>query len=45
MINFGDVGLPPLLLAADWQPDLLYLMPLLVLCGFAAWRNRPPETH
>ncbi len=52
LINLGNVGLPPLLLAAAWQPVLLYLMPLPVVCVFtallltaaAAWRSRPPET-
>ena len=51
MINLGNVGLPPLLLAAAWQPFLLYLMPVPGLCVFAAlvltaaaaWRIRPPE--
>ena len=53
LINLGNVGLPPLLLAATWQPILLYLMPVPVLCVFAAlaltvaaaWRTadgRPP---
>jgi len=52
LINLGNVGLPPLLLAAAGQPFLLYLMPVPVLCVFAAltltvaaaWRNRPAET-
>lgn len=52
LINLGNVGLPPLLLAATWQPALLYLMPVPVFCVFAAlaltaaaaWRTRPPET-
>ena len=52
LINLGNIGLPPLLLAAAWQPVLLYVMPVPVLCVFAAlaltataaWRNRPPET-
>lgn len=48
LMNLGNLGLPPLLLAAAWQPALLYLMPLPVLCVFAAlalataaaWRSR-----
>lgn len=51
LINLGNIGLPPLLLAAAWQPVLLYLMPLPVLCVFAAlaltatvaWREWPPQ--
>ena len=51
LINLGNVGLPPLLLAAAWQPVLLYLMPVPVVCVFAAlaltsaaaWRSQPPE--
>lgn len=51
LINLGNVGLPPLLLAAAWQPVLLYLMPVPVLCVFAAlalaaaaaWRSPPQE--
>lgn len=47
LINLGNIGLPPLLLLAAWQPVLLYLMPVPVLCVFAAlalsttaaWRN------
>jgi len=53
LINLGNVGLPPLLLAAAWQPILLYLMPIPVLCVFAAlaltaaaaWRNWRWATH
>lgn len=52
LINLGNIGLPPLLLAATWQPALLYLMPAPVLCVFAAlaltaaaaWRIQPPQT-
>jgi hypothetical protein len=48
LMNLGNLGLPPLLLAAAWQPGLLYLMPAPVLCVFAAlalaaaaaWRTR-----
>lgn len=36
LMNLGNLGLPPLLLAAAWQPALLYLMPLPVVCVFAA---------
>ena len=35
-MNLGNLGLPPLLLAAAWQPALLYLMPIPVACVFAA---------
>ena len=35
-MNLGNLGLPPLLLAAAWQPVLLYLMPAPVICVFAA---------
>ena len=52
LINLGNIGLPPLLLAATWQPALLYLMPAPVLCVFAAlaltaaaaWRIQSPQT-
>ncbi len=45
-MNLGNLGLPPLLLAAAWQPTLLYLMPIpvisvfaaLTLCAIGAWR-------
>ncbi len=51
LMNLGNVGLPPLLLAATWQPVLLYLMPIPVLYVFAAltmtaaaaWRSRPAD--
>ncbi len=36
LMNLGNLGLPPLLLAAAWQPTLLYLMPAPVTCVFAA---------
>ncbi len=36
LMNLGNLGLPPLLLAAAWQPVLLYLMPAPVICVFAA---------
>lgn len=36
LMNLGNLGLPPLLLAAAWQPALLYLMPIPVVCVFAA---------
>ena len=36
LMNLGNLGLPPLLLAAAWQPTLLYLMPIPVVCVFAA---------
>jgi hypothetical protein len=36
LMNLGNLGLPPLLLAAAWQPVLLYLMPAPVVCVFAA---------
>ncbi len=36
LMNLGNLGLPPLLLAAAWQPTLLYLMPAPVICVFAA---------
>ena len=36
LMNLGNFGLPPVLLAAAWQPALLYLMPLPVACVFAA---------
>jgi hypothetical protein len=36
LMNLGNLGLPPLLLAAAWQPTLLYLMPAPVVCVFAA---------
>lgn len=53
LINLGNIGLPPLLLLAAWQPVLLYLMPFPVLCVFAAlaltaaaaWRNWRRETQ
>jgi hypothetical protein len=35
-MNLGNLGLPPLLLAAAWQPALLYLMPIPVACVFVA---------
>jgi hypothetical protein len=46
LMNLGNLGLPPLLLAAGWQPTLLYLMPApvacvfsaLTLCALGAWR-------
>lgn len=51
LINLGNIGLPPLLLAAAWQPVLLYLMPIPVCCVFAAlvltaaaaWRSHPAD--
>ncbi len=36
LMNLGNLGLPPLLLAAAWQPALVYLMPVPVVCVFAA---------
>jgi hypothetical protein len=50
MMNLGNIGLPPLLLAAAWQPALMYLLPAPVLCIFgalgltviAAWRALSP---
>ena len=36
LMNLGNFGLPPVLLAAAWQPALLYLMPIPVACVFAA---------
>lgn len=36
LMNLGNLGLPPMLLAAAWQPALLYLMPAPVACVFAA---------
>ncbi len=36
LMNLGNLGLPPVLLAAAWQPALLYLMPVPVICVFAA---------
>jgi hypothetical protein len=36
LMNLGNLGLPPLLLAAAWQPLLLYLMPIPVVCVFVA---------
>ncbi|MHA1154200.1 MAG: hypothetical protein ACTSQ7_16385 [Alphaproteobacteria bacterium] len=36
LMNLGNLGLPPVLLAAAWQPTLLYLMPIPVVCVFTA---------
>jgi hypothetical protein len=36
LMNLGNLGLPPVLLAAAWQPTLLYLMPAPVICVFSA---------
>ncbi len=36
LMNLGNLGLPPVLLAAAWQPTLIYLMPAPVACVFAA---------
>ena len=35
-MNLGNLGLPPLLLAAAWQPALLYILPIPVTFVFAA---------
>lgn len=53
LMNLGNIGLPPLLLAAAWQPILLYLMPIPVVCvcaalfltAQAAWRRTGPGTY
>lgn len=36
LMNLGNIGLPPLLIAAAWVPSLLYAMPLPVICVFTA---------
>ncbi len=36
LMNLGNLGLPPMLLAAAWQPALLYLLPAPVACVFGA---------
>ncbi len=36
LMNLGNLGLPPVLFAAAWQPTLLYLVPLPVACVIAA---------
>lgn len=51
LMNLGNIGLPPLLSLAVWQPLLLYLMPIPVVCVFAAlalavtaaWRGPVPQ--
>ncbi|MDX1485960.1 MAG: hypothetical protein R3229_15925 [Alphaproteobacteria bacterium] len=47
LMNLGNIGLPPLLIAAAWVPALVYLAPFPVFCVFlslclaagAAWRG------